>query len=480
MPEYKSLYRKWRPKAFTDVYGQEHITKVLQNQVAAGKVSHAYLFCGSKGTGKTTCAKILAKAVNCENPAGGNPCNECRSCLGIESGRIIDVIEMDAASNNGVDNVRDMREEAAYTPDSSVKKVYIIDEVHMMTQQAFNAFLKILEEPPPHIIFILATTEINKLPPTILSRCQRHDFKRIPPEIIAKRLNHVCGGENIRIEEKAVNLIARLSGGALRDALSILEVCVGDSENETISFEYVSKVTGYFGTEKMVDLCAHIKDGDAGAALRVFWEMYDNSMDCGNFCVSLLEMFRNIQVAKLVGDPLGHIDLEKSEAERIIEISKGFDSEKLIKYNTAVGEVIVNLGRYTSNKRVAVELMLIEMCFAGSGHALPALQEAEKNTSLYFDKYADLTEEIGKENKMIAANLKNGKCIVDKLAKKAAIYTDSELKLNILSEEKSLFVIQNNLGKFLGEKYSIDVKLEKTEEKHSDTSGIDDIISHLR
>lgn len=478
MPEYKSLYRKWRPKTFTDVYGQEHITKVLQNQVANGKVSHAYLFCGSKGTGKTTCAKILAKAVNCENPAGGNPCNECESCLGIESGKIIDVIEMDAASNNGVDNVRDMREDAAYTPDSSVKKVYIIDEVHMMTTQAFNAFLKILEEPPPHIIFILATTEINKLPPTILSRCQRHDFKRISPEIIARRLVHVCEGENIKIEEKAVNLIARLAGGALRDALSILEVCVSDSENEIITFEYVSKVTGYFDTEKMVDLCARIKDGDAGAVLRIFWEMYDNSMDCNNFCASLLEMFRNIQVAKLAGEPLGHINLEKSEAEKIIEVSKGFDSEKLIEYNTAVGEVIVNLGRYTSNKRVAVELMLIELCFAGG--SLAPVRAAENASALYFDKYADLIEEIGKENKMIAANLKNGKCAVDKSAKKALVYTDSEFKLNILSEEASLSVIQNNLGKFLGEKYAVAVKLEKAEERRSDTSGIDDIINNLQ
>jgi len=364
MPEYKSLYRKWRPKTFADVCGQEHITKVLQNQVASGKVSHAYLFCGSRGTGKTTCAKILAKAVNCESPVNGNPCNKCDSCVGIEGGRIIDVIEMDAASNNGVDNIREMREEVAYTPGESMKKVYIIDEVHMLSAGAFNAFLKTLEEPPPHIIFILATTDIGKLPATILSRCQRHDFKRISPETIAKRLNFVCGEENMPIEPKAADLIARLSGGAMRDALSILEVCFADAGNEPITYEYVSKVTGYFSADKMIALCNCIKDGEAEPALRIFWEMYADSMDCGNFCVSLLEMLRNIQVAKIVQEPLKHIDLDKSEAEKIIKVSEGFDSAKLQKCNAAVGETIINLGRYTSNKRVATELMLVELCFA--------------------------------------------------------------------------------------------------------------------
>ena len=480
MQEYKSLYRKWRPRTFSEVYGQEHITKVLQNQVASGKVSHAYLFCGTRGTGKTTCARILAKAVNCQNPDDGNPCNKCESCLGIESGRIIDVIEMDAASNNGVDNIREMREEVAYTPGESNKKVYIIDEVHMLSSGAFNAFLKTLEEPPPHIIFILATTEINKLPPTILSRCQRHDFKRIPPDVIAKRLDFVCGEENIKIEANAVNLIARLSGGALRDALSILEVCAADAEsaNKTITFEYVSKVTGYFDAEKMIDLCMRIKEGDAKSVLGIFWEMYDNSMDCNNFCASLLEMFRNIQVARIVQEPLGYINLEKSEAEKIVEISKDFESEKLAKCNAIIGEVIINLGRYTINKRVAVELMLIELCFL-SGEGVAA--HTPKNGTGNFDRFADLIEEIGKENKMIAANLKNGKCTLDQEAKIAAIYIDSELKYNILNDEKNLSLIKNNVNKFLSN-YAVIVKLQKTKQDsaESDKNSIDDIMQNIQ
>ena len=483
MPEYKSLYRKWRPKTFTDVYGQEHITKVLQNQVATGKVSHAYLFTGSRGTGKTTCAKILAKAANCENPEGGNPCNRCETCLGIEGGRIIDVIEMDAASNNGVDNIREMREEVAYTPGESSKKVYIIDEVHMLSTGAFNAFLKTLEEPPPHIIFILATTEINKLPATIMSRCQRHDFRRIPPETIAKRLNYVCGEEKIEIEPKAVDLIARLSGGALRDALSILEVCIADSENKTITFEYVSTLTGHFDTEKMVELCVSIKNGDAKSALRIFWELYDNSMDCNNFCASLLEMFRNIQVARLTRDT-AHINLDIGDAERIVALSEGFDGEKLVGCSAAVGEVIVNLGRYTVNKRVAVELMIVELCYMGGGAVLAQAKadktdKTEDSSQHNFDRYADLVEEIGKENKMLAANLKTGNCIIDEGAKKAVIYTDSGFKCSILNEEKNLFSIQSNLDKFTGGKYAVSIELHNSAQNKPAQNSIDDIIGSV-
>ena len=498
MPEYKSLYRKYRPKTFTDVYGQEHITKVLQNQVLSQKVSHAYLFTGSRGTGKTTCAKILAKAVNCENPDNGNPCNICESCLGIESGRIIDVIEIDAASNNGVENIRDIRDDVAFTPGDSNKKVYIIDEVHMLSSGAFNAFLKTLEEPPPHIIFILATTEINKIPATILSRCQRHDFKRISPEIIAKRLFYVCNEEKIQIEDKAVDLISRLSGGALRDALSILEVCVGDTENKIITFEYVSKVSGYFDVEKMVNLCVCIKDGDVEKALRIFWELYDNSVDCNNFCMSLLEMFRNIQVAKIIQEPLQYINMEKSEAEKIIEAAKGFDNAELLRCNTLISETIINLGRYTLNKRVAVEMMIVEMCMKQQPQSVgepaisvpPVIEERkeEKKTAdkprRYFGGYADLIEEVSKENKMIVPYLKSGKCLIDDNIKKVIIYIDNEFKANILNDAKNIDVIQKNLIKLraLSPEYEVVVELRKTEtegqgREEVNRNSIDDIIS---
>ena len=535
MPEYKSLYRKYRPKTFSDVYGQEHITKILKNQIANQKVSHAYLFCGSRGTGKTTCAKILAKAVNCENANNGDPCNKCDMCLGIESGRIIDVIEIDAASNNGVDNIREIREDAAYTPGDSSKKVYIIDEVHMLSAGAFNALLKTLEEPPPHIIFILATTEINKIPATILSRCQRHDFRRIPPEVIAELLKNGCEKENIKIEDKAIDLIARLANGAARDAWNILEACsvsAGDDRNVTqtpgsaeppplkrgqgiITFEYVSKVSGYFDSEKMVNLCVCIKNGDAANALRIFWEMYDNSVDCNNFCASLLEMFRNIQVAKIAEDPVRHINLEKSEAEKIIEISKSFDSAEIMRCNSVISEVIINLGRFTVNKRVAVEMMIVEMCMfqlppsngapgtsrpttltppsakmeAGDAQKDPLLAEGvggkaaggSSQTPRYFDRYADLIEEIGKENKMLPPYMKSGKCVIDESAKKIIIYLDNEFKANILKEAKNIAVIQNNLAKFAGGgDYAVAVELKKPDIQNAPDSvgSIDDIIGY--
>jgi len=498
MSDYKSLYRKWRPKTFTDVYGQEHITKVLQNQILNHKVSHAYLFCGSRGTGKTTCAKILAKAVNCENPVNGNPCNICETCRGIESGRIIDVIEIDAASNNGVENIRDIREEVTYTPGESNKKVYIIDEVHMLSPGAFNAFLKTLEEPPPHIIFILATTEINKIPATILSRCQRHDFRRIPPEIIAGLLKYVCKEENIKIEDKAIDLIARLSGGAARDALSILEVCIGEgnAEDKIIAFEYVSKVSGYFDIEKMVGLCVCIKNGDAENALRIFWEMYDNSLDCNNFCASLLEMFRNIQIARIMQEPAQYINLEKSEAEKIIEASKGFDNGEILRCNSLISDVIINLGKYTVNKRVAVEMMLVEMCLKDakkmdhsvgrdviaelrSANAPSTKTNVELNSRRYFDKYADLIEEVSIENKIIVPYLKGAKCIVDENTKKVMIYVDKEFNANILKEAKSIAVLQKNLNKFVSADYMIDIELHKmgNQEESVNKTSIDDIIN---
>lgn len=224
---HQALYRKWRPKTFEDVSGQDHITSVLKSEVSSGKLTHAYIFCGPRGTGKTTCAKIISKAVNCEHPVNGNPCGKCPSCIAIEEGRTTDVIEMDAASNNGVDNVRDIRDGVAYTPADLKYKVYIIDEVHMLSVAAFNALLKTLEEPPEYVIFILATTEINKIPATVLSRCQRFDFHRVSEDVIAKRLRTVCDGERIDAEDAALYLIAGLAQGAFRDALNMLEYCSG-------------------------------------------------------------------------------------------------------------------------------------------------------------------------------------------------------------------------------------------------------------
>ena len=244
---YQALYRKWRPQVFADVVGQEHVTRTLMNEVRTGRHSHAYLFTGSRGTGKTTCAKIFAKAVNCEHPVNGDPCNCCETCKGIDNGSILDVVEIDAASNNGVDNIREIRDEANFTPVGGKYRVYIIDEVHMLSTGAFNALLKTLEEPPEHVKFVLATTEVHKLPATILSRCQRFDFHRISPEDIAARLNYVAKEEHLDLTPGAANLIARLADGALRDALSILDQCIG--QGTSIDEATVNAVVGLAGRD---------------------------------------------------------------------------------------------------------------------------------------------------------------------------------------------------------------------------------------
>ncbi|MCQ2463438.1 MAG: DNA polymerase III subunit gamma/tau, partial [Clostridia bacterium] len=264
---YQVLYRKWRPRVFSDVVGQPHVTKTLASEILNKRLSHAYLFTGSRGTGKTTCAKILSKAVNCLSPVDGNPCNECEICRGIDSGAILDVVEIDAASNNGVDNIRDIRDEVNFTPASCKYRVYIIDEVHMLSDGAFNALLKTLEEPPEHVIFILATTEVHKLPSTILSRCQRFDFRRIPSEDMAERMSYIASRENLTLEHDAAMLIARLADGALRDALSILDQCGTRSKN--IDAQLVSDVAGLTGRVYLFELTNAVCKADSAAALDI-------------------------------------------------------------------------------------------------------------------------------------------------------------------------------------------------------------------
>ena len=276
---YQALYRKWRPKVFSDVIGQTHITETLQKQVAEGRTSHAYLFTGTRGTGKTTCAKILAKAVNCEHPVNGDPCCQCPSCLGIESGSFLDVLELDAASNNGVDQVRALRDEAIYSPANVKKRVYIVDEVHMLSTPAFNALLKILEEPPEHLLFILATTELHKVPATILSRCQRYSFKRITPGDIAKRLTYVAKQEHIDLTPDGAEILSRLADGALRDGLSLLDQCA--AAGGTIDSAAVLEVLGLAGNLQTAQLLECILRRDAKAALLLLNQLYAGGKDVG-------------------------------------------------------------------------------------------------------------------------------------------------------------------------------------------------------
>ena len=310
---YRALYRKWRPQRFEDVVGQRAIVTALKNQITAGRVGHAYLFTGVRGTGKTTCAKIFAKAVNCLHPEGGDPCGECEICKGIDNGSLLDVVEMDAASNNGVDDIRDLRDETAYTPSACQYKVYIIDEVHMLSTAAFNALLKTLEEPPAHVIFILATTEIQKVPATILSRCQRFDFRRISPAVIAARVRWVCEQEGIQIEPQAADLIASLAEGGMRDALSLLDVCrsnarTGEQDSsasraEKITLEHVRQSAGLAVSDSLFAVADAVLRRDVPAVLQEIDRMFENSIDFEKMCVQLIAHYRGLMMAKAVKNP---------------------------------------------------------------------------------------------------------------------------------------------------------------------------------
>ena len=295
---YQALYRKWRPRTFSDVSGQETVTAALKNELKTGRLSHAYLFTGCRGTGKTTCAKILAKAVNCQSPVDGDPCNECAVCRGIDEGTILDVTEIDAASNNGVDSIRDLRDEVAFTPVSGTYRVYIIDEVHMLSAGAFNALLKTLEEPPAHVIFILATTEVHKLPATILSRCQRFDFGRIRPEEIAARITYVATQEGLTVTPDAAMLLARLADGALRDGLSLLDQCASVAQH--IDMDTVTAVTGMAGQDTLARLTDCVAAQDAPAALALVDQLYRSSKDMERLCAEWVTYLRNLMVLNSV------------------------------------------------------------------------------------------------------------------------------------------------------------------------------------
>ena len=283
---YTALYRKWRPKSFTDVIGQDHITSTLKNEIMTERLSHAYLFIGSRGTGKTTCARILAKAVNCPHVHEGEPCNECDVCKSIDAGTALDITEIDAASNNGVDNIRDLREEANFNPSETKYRVYIIDEVHMLSTGAFNALLKTLEEPPAHVKFILATTEAHKMPATILSRCQRFDFKRIGADVMSERLLYIAEQEQISLTTEAANLISRLSDGAMRDALSIMDQCI--ARGRDIDTHLVSEVCGIAGREYLADTATALMQKDSTKLLAVIANLYENACDMERYCAELI------------------------------------------------------------------------------------------------------------------------------------------------------------------------------------------------
>lgn len=357
---YQVLYRKWRPKTFDDVSGQEHITTTLVNELKSGRINHAYLFTGSRGTGKTTCAKILAKAVNCLSPENGNPCGKCENCIAAEDGSFQDIVEMDAASNRRIDDIRSVIDGAVFTPAKGKYKVYIIDEVHMLTQEAFNALLKTLEEPPAHVIFILATTEVHKLPATIISRCQRFDFHRINPHVIKDRLKYVVEQEGCSITDDAALLIAAIADGALRDALSLTDRCIGLGGGE-ITLSVVREAAGLSGRGYVYDMASSCINKNCGEALELIAKLYGESKDMARLCEELTEHFRNLMLLKSVKNPddilvVGRDELEvlKSHAERI-------SLSEIVHIMDVLGSAFERMNR-GADSRTEMETAVVKLC----------------------------------------------------------------------------------------------------------------------
>ena len=373
---YRVLYRKWRPQTFDDVVGQEHITSTLAHEIESGKVSHAYLFTGSRGTGKTTCAKIFAKAVNCPHTHNGNPCNECSICKGIDDGSILDVIEIDAASNNGVDNIRDLRDEANYTPVHTKYRVYIIDEVHMLSIGAFNALLKTLEEPPEHVKFVLATTEVHKLPATILSRCQRFDFHRITPENISSRLKYVADEEKIELDDDAALLIARIADGAMRDALSILDRCAGI--NEHVTAETVGNASGLAGKDHLFEIVKNINANNPSEVLSLIDRLHRESCDMERLCFELINHYRNLMLIKTVKDPQKLIVCTDHDLELYKKQADETNLYKILNCISALEEASAIL-KNSSSKRTEMELTAVKMTIPGISGDNTALMSRIEN-----------------------------------------------------------------------------------------------------
>ena len=358
---YMALYRKWRPDEFEEVKGQEHVVTTLKNQITHDRVGHAYLFCGTRGTGKTTVAKLFAKAVNCEHPLeDGSPCNECASCKAIQAGNSLNVIEIDAASNNGVDNIRDIRDEVQYSPTEGKYKVYIIDEVHMLSIGAFNALLKTLEEPPSYVIFILATTEAHKIPITILSRCQRYDFRRISLETIYERLAELLKREGIEAEEKAVRYVAKAADGSMRDALSLLDQCIAFYLGQTLTYEKVLEVLGAVDVEVFNDLICHIAENDTMKALKVVDEIIWQGRELSQFVTDFTWYMRNLLLLKSSDSVNDQLDISAENLESMKQIAQKVELTALMRYIRVFSEMS-NQIRYATQKRVTLELAVIKL-----------------------------------------------------------------------------------------------------------------------
>lgn len=388
---YTALYRKFRPDTFEDVKGQDHIVTTLKNQIRADRIGHAFLFCGTRGTGKTTVAKILAKAVNCEQPVDGSPCNECPTCRAIQAGTSMNVIEIDAASNNGVDNIREIREEVTYRPTQGKYKVYIIDEVHMLSAGAFNALLKTLEEPPSYVIFILATTESHKIPVTIQSRCQRYDFHRISIDTIAGRLRELMEKEQISVEEKALRYVAKAGDGSMRDALSLLDQCIAFYLGQELTFDKVLEVLGTVDTEVFSKLLRKVLGQDVTSCIHILEDLLVNGKELGQFVNDFTWYLRNLLLVKTSEDAEEVLDVSSENLKALQEESQLIDTDTLMRYIRVLSELSNNL-RNATQKRVLVEVGLIKLC-------KPAM---ETNLDSVLDRIRVLEEQMEKGIPMAA------------------------------------------------------------------------------
>ena len=430
---HQALYRKYRPQTFSDVCGQDHISNTLKTQIAENRFTHAYLFTGSRGTGKTSSAKILAKAVNCLHPVGGDPCNECENCRSIDNGDVFDVVEMDAASNRTIGDIRELQEQIEYAPSKVKFKVYIIDEVHMLVKEAFNALLKTLEEPPKHVIFILATTEVWAIPPTILSRCQRYDFNRISVDEIAARLKYVCMNENIEIEDNAAMLIAKLSDGGMRDALSLLDLCAGNSSNITETL--VADSAGLIGKEHLFKLVDIIEEKDAAGALKLLDELYASSCDVERLFIDLISHYRDLLVAKtssnfdkLITGTNEDIAALKQQADRVRFESILYCSQKL-------SDSIDNM-KGGASKRIAAETALIRLCTGeldGSNEAI--LKRIGEIENKLLSGNFTVSKFVSEETPIEVAEKPQEKAVVEKTKEEVKPQSVKEVQKPVVSGE---------------------------------------------
>ena len=359
---YTALYRRWRSRTFDEIKGQDAITASFKNQIMTGRIGHAYLFCGTRGTGKTSVAKILARAVNCEHPINGNPCNECPSCQAILSESSMNVVEMDAASNNGVDDIRQIRDKIQYPPVDGKYKVYIIDEVHMLSQSAFNAFLKTLEEPPSYVIFILATTEPNKIPITILSRCQRYDFKRITTDTIAARLREISDAENIQVSDEALHYIARSGDGSMRDAVSLLDQCSAFQFDRRIEYEDALSILGAVDTAVFSDLVRALSKKDVKTGLQLVAEVIDQGRELSQFVSDFVMYARNMLLASTVDDLSGLVDMSSENLKRLKEDASLLSTVELMRYIRMLSDLSNQL-RYATQKRILIETSFMKLAY---------------------------------------------------------------------------------------------------------------------